>query len=98
MPLSIVVLQALDSSSRADSILDRLQHQLAPAQRQTFNPHDVVRLPCKLLPDEALADVEHRLEALDAHWRDCIKIREPRQRRPARFTRSQPAAPRLADR
>jgi len=97
VPLSIVVLQALDSSPRADSNLDRLQYQIAPAQRQTFNPHDVVRLPCKLLPDEALADVEHRLEALDAHWRVYIKIREPR-RRPGRFTRSQSAAPRFTDR
>lgn len=98
MPLSIVVLQALDPGPRADTILDRLQLQVAPAERLTFSAHDAVRLPCKLLPDEARADVEHRLETIDAHWRDYIMIRESRPRRPERFTRSQPSERRFTDR
>jgi hypothetical protein len=98
VPLSIVVLQALDSGPRADTILDRLQLQVASAERQTFGAHNAVRLPCKLLPDEARADVEHRLETIDAHWRDYIVIREPQPRRPGRFPRSRTSERRFTDR
>ena len=37
-----------------------------------------LRLPCRLLPDEARAEVEQQLETIDADWRDCIMIRESR--------------------
>jgi hypothetical protein len=74
VPLSIVGLHALDCGPRADAILDRLQLQLAPAERQTFGARNAARLPCRLLPDEARADVEHRLEAIDADWREYIVI------------------------
>ncbi len=95
MPLSIVVLQALDSGPRADTLLAELQVRLAPAERQTFSAHDAARLPCNLLPAEARADIEHRLDAIDADWRDYIMIREARPRPPGRFARSQPSGHRF---
>jgi hypothetical protein len=98
VPLSIVVLEALDSGSRADSVLAALQIRLVPAERQTFSARDAARLPCNLLPDEARADIEHRLDAIDARWREYIMIRETRSRPPGRFTRSQPSARRLTGR
>src|SRR3954470_1439344 len=85
VPLSIVVLQSLQSSPRADAILDRLQAQLAPAERQTFRDSAAARLPCNLLPEEARADVAHRLDRMDRHWRDCIAICEPGAMMPGRF-------------
>ena len=72
------MLQALDSGERADSILDVLQLRVAPAERQTFGAYNAARLPCRQLPDEARTEVEHRLDAIDADWRDCIMIRETR--------------------
>jgi hypothetical protein len=98
VPLSIVVLQALDSGPRADTILAALQVRLVAAERQTFSAHDAARLPCNLLPDEARAAIEHRLDAIDADWRDCIMIRETRPRPPRRFTRSQPSEHRFTGR
>ena len=72
------MLQALESGQRADTILDRLQPRVAPAERQTFGANKTVRLPCRLLPDDARAEVEQHLETIDADWRDCIMIRESR--------------------
>src|SRR4051794_11867648 len=92
VPLSIVVLQALESSPRADAILDRLQAHLVPAQRQSFRGSAAARLPCSLLPEEARAEIEQRLDWIDRQWRDCLAIRVPAAMRPGRFTR--PRAPR----
>jgi len=91
VPLSIVVLQSLHGSPRADAILDRLQAHLAPAQRQTFRDSAAARLPCNLLPEQARAEIEQRLDRIDRHWRDCIAIRAPGATRRGRFTR--PRAP-----
>ena len=89
MPLSIVVLQALESGQRADTILDRLLPRVAPGERQRFGAGNAVRLPCRLLPDEARAEVERRLDAIDADWRSCVMIRESRAKPSARsVTRS----------
>jgi hypothetical protein len=83
VPLSIVVLQSLQSSPRADAILDRLQAHLAPAQRQSFRDSAAARLACNLLPADARADIEQRLDRIDRQWRNCIAIRAPRATRPA---------------
>jgi hypothetical protein len=88
VPLSIVVLQSLDSSPRADAILDRLQAHLASAQRQTFRDSATARLACNLLPEEAHADIEHRLDRIDRHWRTSIAIRAPRTTTRGRSVRS----------
>jgi hypothetical protein len=92
VPLSIVVVQSLQSSPRADAILDRLQAHLAPAERQSFRDGAAARLPCNVLPEDARADIEHRLDRIDRHWRDCITIRAPATTMPDGFTR--PRAPR----
>jgi len=97
VPLSIVVLRSLQSSPRADAILDRLQAHLAPAQRQIFRDSAAARLPCNLLPDEARADIEYRLDRIDRHWRDCIEIRAPGATMPGRFTRPRAPQQRHAD-
>src|SRR4051794_28428056 len=55
VPLSIVLLQSLRSSPRAGAILDRLQADLAPAERQSFRDSAAARVPCNLLPEEARA-------------------------------------------
>jgi hypothetical protein len=92
VPLSIVVLQTLwESNPRADAILDRLQAHLAPARRQTFRESTAARVSCNVLPEEACADIEQRLDRIDRHWRECIAIRAPRATVPGRFTR--PRAP-----
>jgi hypothetical protein len=98
VPLSIVVLQSLHCSPRADAILDRLQAHLAPAQRQSFHDCAAARLPCNLLPEEARADIEQRLDRIDRHWRDCIAIRAPGATMPGRFTRPRAPQQRHADR
>jgi hypothetical protein len=97
VPLSIVVLQALDSGPRAERILDRLQLEVRPAAPQSFSADTVVRLPCKLLPDEARADIEHRLQTIDADWRNYILIRESRPKGPP-LTRQRHAHRRFTDR
>jgi len=95
--LSIVVLQALQSSPRADAILERLQARLAPAQRQTFRDSGAARLPCNLLPEEARADIERRLDRIDRHWRDSIAIRPPAATSSGRSPRPRAPQPRLND-
>jgi hypothetical protein len=98
VPLSIVVLQSLQCNPRADAILDRLQAHLAPAHRQTFRDSAAARLPCNLLPEEARADIEQRLDRIDRHWRNCIAIRAPGVTRPGRFTRPRALQARSTDR
>jgi hypothetical protein len=98
VPLSIVVLQSLQSSPRADAILERLQARLAPAQRQTFRDSGAARLPCNLLPEEARADIEQRLDRIDSHWRDCIAVSAPAATSPGRFPRPRAPQPRQAGR